>query len=69
MEEDAGNKIKNLADMGNSPKMFITRAENTVKGVGEIGLDCALVRAVWGVRNRNSLKIASEEGIFERNER
>lgn len=54
--------------MGNSPKIFITRAESTVKGMGEIELDGILVRAVWGIRNRNALKIASVEGIFEGNQ-
>ena len=36
--------------------------------MGEIELDGILVRAVWGIRNRNALKIASVEGIFEGNQ-
>ena len=66
-EEDTGNKIMNLAGLGNSPNTFLTRAENIEKGVGEIGLHDVLARAVWGVRNRNPLKVASVGGIFERN--
>ena len=38
-----------------------------VNGSGK-ELDGILVRAVWGIRNRNALKIASVEGIFEGNE-
>lgn len=53
-EEDTGNKIMNLAGLGTSPKSFLTRAENIEKGVGEIGLDDVLARAVWGVRDRNT---------------